>query len=589
MIVITSHQKPDFDAVASMVAVQKLFPDSIVVIAGVPEENVAKFLNAFPQVFSFQSDDSFNPFDIDNAIVVDTQCLPSTGKFIELIQSDAYELHVYDHHPLKKHSGKKPAVFVHENVGATVTILIKRLIAEGINIRPEEATLMLLAIYEETGSFRYVSSTPDDLEAAAALLRFGADIALVADYFSQQLDLEHTRVLSQLLDSLEYIQIQSIKIYFVTASLNYFLPNVSFLLHKIRELENIGILFSFIEMAGKVYFIARSNHQFIDVGAIAEYFGGGGHPTAASAVLRDKPLAQIKDEVIAYLNAAVKKEYTASDIMSYPVKFITEDTSVEHAKQTMVKANFNTLPVLKQGKLAGIVTRKDLDKALFHQFANSPVKLYMNTDVVTIKSDTPLSEIREKFRENNIGRLPVVDEDVLRGIITRTDLFRILHDDYLSDRGGLRETSFRQYPFSKISHKQFDKVLPKEILSLLQTIGTLADDYGFQAYVVGGFVRDVLLGYKNFDIDIVVERDGIAFAQIIANHFSARYVVHQKFATAVVALPDGLHIDIATARLEYYASPGALPTIELASIKQDLARRDFSINAMAIKINASEF
>ena len=131
--------------------------------------------------------------------------------------------------------------------------------------------------------------------------------------------------------------------------------------------------------------------------------------------------------------------------------------------------------------------------------------------------------------------------------------------------------------------------LPPRIVNLLKTAGELAQEHDFEAYVVGGFVRDILLGRQNFDVDLVVEGDGIAFAGLLAEKLGGRRKAHKKFQTAVVVLPDDSRIDVATARLEYYEYPAALPTVELSSIKMDLYRRDFTINALAVHLNPRKF
>ncbi|MFO7605580.1 MAG: prohead protease, partial [Desulfurivibrionaceae bacterium] len=131
--------------------------------------------------------------------------------------------------------------------------------------------------------------------------------------------------------------------------------------------------------------------------------------------------------------------------------------------------------------------------------------------------------------------------------------------------------------------------LSREIIILLRTIGEVAARNGYAAYAVGGFVRDLLLRKHNLDLDIVVEGDGIKFAEELAARLKGQIRTHEKFNTAVVILPDGFKIDIATARLEYYEYPAAMPTVELSSIKLDLYRRDFTINAMAIHLGPDSF
>ena len=131
--------------------------------------------------------------------------------------------------------------------------------------------------------------------------------------------------------------------------------------------------------------------------------------------------------------------------------------------------------------------------------------------------------------------------------------------------------------------------LPAKILKRLQEIGRLADATGMSAYLVGGLVRDLLLGRKNLDMDITVEGDGMTFARHLADRHGAGLKVFDRFATALLVFPDGFKLDVATARRESYARPTALPTVKPSSIKDDLYRRDFTINALAIRLNASHF
>ena len=131
--------------------------------------------------------------------------------------------------------------------------------------------------------------------------------------------------------------------------------------------------------------------------------------------------------------------------------------------------------------------------------------------------------------------------------------------------------------------------LSAPLLSLLQTTGELAERRHVRVYAVGGFVRDLLLGIPNFDLDLVVEGNGIRFAKAFAQRYKARVTSHERFGTAVVTFADGHTFDVATARTESYDAPAALPTVRPSSIKQDVSRRDFTINTLAIRLNADRF
>jgi len=134
----------------------------------------------------------------------------------------------------------------------------------------------------------------------------------------------------------------------------------------------------------------------------------------------------------------------------------------------------------------------------------------------------------------------------------------------------------------------FDK-LAKKICHLLSQLGEMGDERKVQVFLVGGGVRDLCLGRQNWDLDLTVEGDGIAFARQVAKYYKADIVLFERFATARLVLPNGVKLDISSTRGESYALPGALPEVRRASLDEDLYRRDFTVNAMAIELNAAHF
>jgi tRNA nucleotidyltransferase (CCA-adding enzyme) len=131
--------------------------------------------------------------------------------------------------------------------------------------------------------------------------------------------------------------------------------------------------------------------------------------------------------------------------------------------------------------------------------------------------------------------------------------------------------------------------LSKQVFSVLQEAGELADRLGVSAYVVGGFVRDLLHGVPNLDVDVVIVGDGIAFARCLARKTHATVTTYERFGTARVRFQNGDKLDITTARTEYYESPAALPRVRRSSIERDLFRRDFTINTLAVCLNHRQF
>ena len=120
--------------------------------------------------------------------------------------------------------------------------------------------------------------------------------------------------------------------------------------------------------------------------------------------------------------------------------------------------------------------------------------------------------------------------------------------------------------------------------TLIETIAAVSRRHGIPAYLVGGFVRDRLLARETRDLDVVVEGDGLEFAARLAEAFGGRVRVHHAFRTAVVEAPEGFHVDVVTARSEVYRAPAALPEVQTATLREDLFRRDFTINTLAIRL-----
>ncbi len=136
--------------------------------------------------------------------------------------------------------------------------------------------------------------------------------------------------------------------------------------------------------------------------------------------------------------------------------------------------------------------------------------------------------------------------------------------------------------------RQMEQYLPRQLLELVQDISGQAAKLGQRVYTVGGVVRDLLLGYPNFDLDLVVEGDAVKLAQQVAKTSQAKLLAHHRFGTAKLRY-ENFTLDLATARKETYARPGALPAVTPGTLKDDLIRRDFSINAMAISLVADDY
>ncbi len=587
MDVILGHVNVDFDALASMVAAKKLYPEAVMVFAGAVNRNVREFITLHGDVLEFMDPRALDMEAVNRLIVVDNRIADRLGEFRQLYGREGVEIFVYDHHPPSPHdmTGVKD---YSEYLGATTTVLLKIIRGKSIPITPFEATLFALGIHEDTGSLTYAGTTPDDAEALAYLMRKGANLDVVMHFLSKQLSPEQHLLMRRLFSGLEHHRVKGVLVTVAKARMEEYVEGASMVAGKLADLENLDVLFTLTEMQGRVVVVGLSRLQQVDVDRILSNLGGGGHPKAGSAVLKGYTLTAAERKLMALLEENVRPLVTAREIMSGPVKTIGEETPIAEASRRMELTGHTAFPVVdERGELVGMISRKDLDKAGHHGLGHAPVKGFMTRNLIAVDENASLQEIQKLMTDNAIGRVPVVKGRRVVGIVTRKDLLRALHgQEYLYGFAPSGKTSgYTRAEIIELMQRQ----LPGEVQNLLRQVSRVAEEGGYPVYLVGGVVRDLLLGYPNLDLDLVVEGEGIEFARRLARETKARIRSHRKFGTAVIILPSGRRIDVATARTEFYERPAALPVVEISSIRQDLYRRDFTINAMAIALTGDRF
>ena len=585
MDVITTHVNADFDCLGAMVAAKKLYPDAAMVFSGSQEKSMRDFfLKSTSYLLNFTRAKDIDLDDVTRLILVDCQHSSRIGRFSEILGRPGLEVHIYDHHP--ESSGDiKPSAGVIRECGSSTTILTLIIKERELEVSPTEATLMMLGIYEDTGSLIFPATSVDDFQAAAWLLERGGNLKTVSDFITQELTSEQVSLLNDLLKSLKTTNLNGVDISIAHASLDYYVGDIAVLAHMMRDMENLQALFIVVAMANRVHLVARSRIPEVNVGDILRELGGGGHATAASATVRDLTLIQVLDRLEQVLKVRVSPTRTARDIMSSPVQTMPADTTIAEARELLTRYNVNAMPVMEEGEMVGIISRRIVEQALYHNLGEVPVTDYMHTEYLSATIETPLVEIQDYFVGRNRRFVPVFDGEELVGVVTRTDLLR-----YMYAGEALYDLARENIPFkSKEVERLLKKQLSPRALKVLRDLGETGEELSLPVYAVGGFVRDLLLNIENYDIDVTVEGDGILFAETFAGRFGCRCKSHEKFGTAVLVFPDGFKIDVASTRVEYYASPGALPTVERSSLKADMYRRDFTINTLAIRLNTPDF
>ncbi|MBA7475028.1 A-adding tRNA nucleotidyltransferase [subsurface metagenome] len=588
--VIISHQSTDFDSLSAMVAAKKIYKDALLVFTGAVEKNVRKFISIYGELINIAPLKKIKIEEITKLIIVDTRIKKRIGLFANVINKRDLEIHIYDHHPSTAEDIKGDLNVI-EEVGATTTIILKKIKEMNIEISPIEATLFALGIYEDTGSLTFSTTTVDDINSISYLFDKGIKLKVVANFINIGLSLTQKKLLNKLLLSSKEIFCKGIRINMAKAKVKNYTEGLALLTHRLIEIENSDVFFTIVKMVERIYIVGRSRINSVDVDEILKELGGGGHFQAASAVVKDLSLDELEKKLIGILERKVEVGIVAKNIMSSPVKTVNTSASIEETKKILLRYGHNGIPVVEEGELKGIITMQEVNRAKQHGLGKELVSKYMSNQIISVKLKTPLTEIQELMINYDIGRTLVVNQqNKLVGIITRTDLIRNLYGE-----GHIPKRSFSTYikTSSKIERKKqielIEKIFPKRVQNIINKIGEIGDKLNFPVFIVGGIVRDLFLGIENYDIDIVVEGDGIKYARELSRSWEGRIKSHEKFRTAVVILTDGFKIDVATARREFYEYPAALPEVELSSIKKDLYRRDFTINAMAIQLNQKHF
>lgn len=601
MQIILTHENADFDAIASLLAAHKLYPGAKPVLPHRINRNVQAFLSLYGPGFPFVDPDSLpRGQHVQRVILVDTQKLT----FVRGMGKEIDQVLVIDHHapPDSTPEGWR---FQSETIGAATTLLVEAISARLIPISPVEATLLLAGIYEDTGTLTYASTTPRDLRACAWLIDQGADLEVATEFLEHPLTSTQQQIYDDLKDHMETWEIDGHPVVLAWAeSPPDTEEEVSTLAHKLRNLLEPSALFVLVQIGDNTQLVARSATDDINVAAIAEEFGGGGHDRAAAALIRERRVEDVTEELRHVLPDYVQPRIKVRDLMSYGVRTVSPDDTVEKVSQQMLQTGHEGFPVVDEDRhVIGLVTRNAVDRAVQHQLGQQPVRKIMQPGTVRVSPEDSAERVRALMIQTGWGQIPVTRNDRLIGVVTRTDMIRL-------------EPSAQTAERQKIAHLM-EEAIPAPLLDLIREIGAQAAEAGYVIYFVGGIVRDLLLGQDIVDVDLVVEGDAIDLAETMAELYGGETRTHRRFGTAKWLLPDDIweqmrerrshraskyddatprgrsvtgetlppFIDLVTARTEFYDHPTALPMVASSSIKQDLHRRDFTINTLAIRLD----
>ena len=600
MQLIMTHEQADLDALASMLGARLLVPGAYALLPRQINRNGSDFLKKYGQELGFSTLKDLPNQPIEHVYLVDTQSLVTLRGLTE-----ETKVTVIDHHPRKKQSHPDWEMFL-ESTGACSTLLVEKIQDGEISLSSLEATMLLLGIYEDTGSLGYSNTTARDAHAVAFLLEQGADLNLVSRYLNPPLTNIQMQLYDRLLTNLTSHNIEGFEIQVASAEAFDLNDEISSVAHKLRDFLDPAGLILVVSTKQGVRLVARSTIDNLDVGQLAPHFKRGGHKRASSALIRpaDRPtpentrllMQETVDEVLRFLPVVVTPESKVHQIMSLDPLVLDPGMPVREAARLMNRYGYEGYPVVRDGRVIGLLTRRNVDRALQHNLEKC-VEDLMEAGEIRVFPQDSLTRLKQIMGNSGWGQVPVVDPDsgAVIGIVTRTDLIGTLTTN---------GKALSQHEMMAA----LDEALTPARKTLLLAVAEHARLQNLPAYVVGGFVRDLLLERPSQDFDIVIEGDAIGFADHLVDIYGGRVVAHRRFGTAKWiltedrenilaklgiketdsgALPE--HLDLISARTEFYDRPAALPVVERSSIKMDLHRRDFTINTLALRLDGENY
>lgn len=454
MDIILTHEQADFDAAGSVLAAWLLDPSRMPILPKRRNRNLSAFIDDYKNRLPFFTWSTLPKGSINRIYITDTQKVEPHSR-MEGIR----DVIVWDHHP-HRHLFPDRDENIYDMTGACTTFLVEKLME-----KPDQhpgriyATLMLMGIYEDTGSLSYGSTTARDIRAAAWLVEKGADLDLMRRYVLQPMTDHQQQGFDLLMQSMETFEISGQKIVIADADIREISDEFSAVAHQLRDMLNPDGLILLLAVKTGVRIICRGTTDDIDFGEMMRTMNGGGHVRAAS----------------------------------------------------------------------GMITIE-----------------YMET--------TDAAEVLADARESVLNALPEF---------------------------------IRPKPLNL--SENLENQIPERQIELIRNVSETAESLDMPLYIVGGVVRDLLLEQPVMDFDLVVEGDATRLGKEVISRYGGRLKLHPQFFTANWLTMDGFSLDLISARSESYAAPATLPDVKLGTIEQDLRRRDFALNTLAVRLDGEHY
>ncbi len=420
MHIVTTHKGTDFDALASIVAANLLYPGVVTVLPGSLNPNVQAFVSLHKDLFGFCRSEDIDQDKVDKLTVVDINRWDRLDGLDRLKQKRHLEITLFDHHG---NQGDINASWrCQEEMGANITLMIRYLKERQISITPVQASLFLAGLYEDTGNLTFLSTRAEDAHAAAYLLENGADLHIIGAFLSPTYGRKQKDVLFRMLRNAHRTVLDRYAVSIQGLRVKGYVSNLAVVVQMYRQILNVDAAFGVFELdANRCLVIGRSVAEGIDVAAIMRHMGGGGHPQAGSAMLKSAAPAAVEAWIRVMIGESHQTSVKIKDLMSFPVLTLASDTTMNQAGKTLREKGCKGAPVMDDEKLVGILSRRDFVKIKKKNHLQSPVRAFMSKKIITIKPGDSPGHAAHMMIRHDIGRLPVLEEGKIVGIFSRSD------------------------------------------------------------------------------------------------------------------------------------------------------------------------
>ena len=571
-----------------MVAAHKLYPEASICLGGAVNRNVREFQALYADLIPVVDPGDVERDSVRRLILVDTVHANRLGDLGDLCGREGVQIVAFDHHT---HKGDLPDFIPPDNLvssadGSLVTLLVRIVAERGIPITPFEATVFALGIHEDTGSLTFSTTTPADAEALALCMLRGADTALLEKWLANALTARaapHAGRSARHGRGAPRRGGDGAPLGASPGPVRGGRERGGAPRHGPHRLRRL------LPARGHGEPRLRHGAQPRRSPGRGQSAGRGGRrrPPGRRLGGRQGPsLDDVAAAVAAAVPAAIVPMRTVRDVLvPLPRRSSCRPASTTRRCAAAARGSV-ALSSRPLGDSSGKVALADLERAAAHGLGHAPVKAIMTSRVTVIAADATLEHAATRIAQEEIGWAPVV-RDATVAQIAVDDLLGAATRRAVAGDVGAPE------PPAPVVANLAGPLGELGLDSLLRHIQAVAAGVR-GVYLVGGAVRDLLLGEPGFDVDIAVEGDGIALAGDLAERLKGHVRPHEKFGTAVVVAHDAAggsrqRVDVASTRSESYAYPAALPKVEHAGIRSDLARRDFTINAMAVSLKPETY